>query len=278
MNEKRVLILGATGMLGNAVSKYFLSKPEYFVYLAARNRKLLQDAFPAADRIPYDAMNIVDVEDRDYKEYDYVINCIGTIKPFMASDPIAARYINAVFPWQLADACGNTKLIHITTDCVFSGNKGKYMEIDAHDALDDYGKSKSLGEPIDRCMVIRTSIIGEEIHKNASLIEWAKSQKGKQVKGFTHHKWNGITTTTYAKVCEHIINNNLWKKGLFHVHSKDDVTKFDMMHYFSSKFNLDLDIIAVDNIGSPCDRTLRSVEKLNELVNVPTVKEQIEAL
>ena len=238
---KKILVLGSTGMLGHSVAKHFIDKG-YDV--TSTYRKESQEVAAVDKKIAYNPL-IHSFASLD-GGYDYVINCIGTIKPFMAKDPIAARKINSVFPWELADWCNDikAKLLHITTDCVFSGKTGKYKESSVHDALDDYGKSKSLGEPIDRCMVIRTSIIGEEIHKNASLIEWAKGQKGKSIKGFTNHYWNGITTNYYGVVCEKIIENNWHSNGLFHVHAKDDVSKFDMMTIFNKKFNLDMNIEA----------------------------------
>lgn len=269
---KKILILGSTGMLGNAVTKHFLKLDDMEIYLTYRNENVKFSE--CKNNIKFDVMN--DDFSSLPTDVDYVINCIGTIKPFMKENPIAARYINSVFPWKLAQWCkdNNSKLIHITTDCVFSGAKGKYTESDLHDALDDYGKSKSLGEPVEDCMVLRTSIIGEEIHKDASLIAWAKSQKGKTVNGFTNHFWNGITTNQYAKCCEQIIRENLYEVGLFHIHAKDIVTKYQMMEYFNEKFDLDLTI----NLMAPatsCDRSMASEKELCERLNIPTVKEMI---
>jgi dTDP-4-dehydrorhamnose reductase len=268
----RILILGSTGMLGSAVGKHFL-KTDNSVCLTYRTD--IKYGNPWA-RIKFDPLkqDLWYLCDRE-RLYDYVINCIGVIKPFMATDPIAARKINTVFPWELSKWCKSigARLIHITTDCVYSGKKGMYKESDIHDALDDYGKSKSLGEPTD-CMVIRTSIIGEEIHKNASLIEWAKSQKGKEVRGFTNHYWNGITTNQYAQVCESIIRDNLWEPGLFHVHASDVINKYQMMTYFNDKFDLNLTIKEFQT-PETCDRSLSSEKDLCSKLKVPTVKDQI---
>lgn len=269
----KVLVLGSTGMLGSAVGPHFL-QTDHDVTLTYRNASIAY----GDDKIKF---AVGDDLERLGAGYDYVLNCIGTIKPFMKSNPQEARYINAVFPWELSKWCENigAKLIHITTDCVYSGkidDNSSYTESNVHDALDDYGKSKSLGEP-DDCMVIRTSIIGEEIHKNASLIEWAKSQKGKQVKGFTNHLWNGITTKQYAKVCQDIIEKDLWDIGLFHVFSKDIVTKLQMLEYFDEKFKLNLQI---EPFAAPssCNRSLGSSKPLVDALGVPTVREQIQAL
>lgn len=268
----KIIILGSTGMLGNAVASYFLANDNYEVVTTYRDKTV---AFGKND-IYFNALNM------DFSELpadaDYIINCIGIIKPFISDDLENAVAINSLFPWKLADWCekNNIKLIHITTDCVYSGNKGKYTESDLHDALDAYGKSKSLGECAQKAMVLRTSIIGEEIHKNASLIAWVKSQKNKQIKGFTTHLWNGITTKKYAEVCDKIIANDLYEKGLFHIHASDDVSKYQMMLYFNEKYDLNLKIEKSSPIS--CDRTLRSEKDLCEKLEIPTVKQMIEEI
>lgn len=270
--KKKILILGGTGMLGNAVVSHFLHAPDYDVTSTYRTA----DVTPSGTTIYFDVLK--NSLDELPSAFDYVINCIGIIKPFMAADPEAAIKINALFPWQLASWCQihNSKLIHITTDCVFSGKKGKYVESDLHDALDDYGKSKSLGECTSKAMVLRTSIIGEEIHKNASLIAWAKSQKGKIVNGFSSHLWNGVTTKEYAKICDKIISEGWYETGLYHVFAKDDVTKLQMMEYFNKKFDLRLTII--EKQPEPVDRTMRTEKDLCSKLEIPTVQQMIEEI
>jgi dTDP-4-dehydrorhamnose reductase len=262
-------------MLGSAVGRHLLDNTYHSVCLTYRTRGL-EYGSPWC-RLKFDPLqqSCWELGDRPGL-YDYVINCIGTIKPFIAADPLAARMINTVFPWKLAKWCKamDARLIHISTDCVYSGKQGRYVETDAHDALDDYGKSKSLGEPVDNGMVIRTSIIGEEIHKKASLIEWAKAQKGGEVKGFTNHYWNGITTKQYAKVCNDIIEKGLWEPGLFHVHAPDTVNKYQMMAYFNERFDLGL---TINEFETPevCDRSLSSRKSLCSKLKIPTVRDQI---
>lgn len=267
--NKKILILGSTGMLGNAVTAYFLEKNNYDVTATYRTAAV---AFPGKS-IVFDALTSP-LESLP-TNFDYVINCIGIIKPFMAADPAAAIKINSLFPWELAAWCkaNGSRLIHITTDCVYSGRKGKYVESDSHDALDDYGKSKSLGECASEAMVLRSSIIGEEIHKNASLIAWAKSQKGQTVSGFSTHLWNGVTTKEYAKICDKIITNNWYETGLFHVFAKDDVTKLQMLEYFNEKFQLGLTI--QEKRPDPVDRTMRTEKALCAKLEIPTVAQMI---
>lgn len=270
--QRKILILGGTGMLGNAVVAHFSGQDKYDVTTTYRTDSVA----PSGKTIRFDVLSdSLEILPRDF---DYVINCIGIIKPFMDSDPVAAIKINALFPWQLAVWCNNchSRLIHITTDCVFSGKKGKYVESDFHDALDNYGKSKSLGECVSQAMVLRTSIIGEEIHKNASLIAWAKSQKGKTVNGFSTHLWNGITTKEYAKVCDKIISYDWYEKGLFHIFANNDVTKLQMMGYFNEKFSLDLTI--VEKRPAPVDRTMRTEKDLCARLEIPTVEQMIEEM
>lgn len=267
----KIVILGSTGMLGNAVGSYFLENYDpKDIYLSYRNEEVsygikkfyfdaLSDSF---DAIP---------------QCDYVINCIGVIKPFIDIDPIASIKINSIFPRQLADYCDEKgyKLIHITTDCVFSGKDGNYDESASLDCTDFYGKTKSLGEP-NNCMVVRTSIIGEEIYKKASLIEWAKSQKGKQVNGFTNHLWNGITTKQYARICGKIIANNWFKKDLFHVFS-DTVSKYQLLHLINQVFDLHL---TINKLAPPpsVNRTLTTHKELNSKLDIPPIAQQIQEM
>jgi len=269
----KVLILGSTGMLGSAVGKWFLDRPEQFeTHLTYRNEKMSYGENKYHFN-PYDEEN-----SEELPNVDYVINCIGLIKPFITEDPLVSIEINSALPWRLATFCenSNTKLIHITTDCVFSGAKGAYTEEDDHDALDDYGKTKSLGEP-NKCMVLRTSIIGEEIHKNVSLISWVKSQKGKEVNGYTNHLWNGITTKQYAEVCGKIIESDLFEVGKFHVHAPEPVTKHQLVSLINERFELD---ITVKEFEAPTvvDRTLGSIHELTSKLEIPTIEQQIKEL
>ena len=211
-------------------------------------------------------------------ECDYILNCIGIIKPFMKESLTASILINSLFPRLLSSwgAHTSTKIIHITTDCVFSGKDGNYDENSLHDCTDDYGKTKSLGEP-ENCMVLRTSIIGEEIHKNASLIEWAKSMKGKKTQGFTNHLWNGMTTTQYADVCSQIIDKNLYSQGLFHIFS-DTVNKYELVSYISESLQLDLQI-EPHQTKTASDRTLNTNDdSLMKQLSIQSLYEQINLL
>ena len=264
---KKVTILGSTGMLGNEVLLHFLKVDDCDVNSSVRNGK-----FKIGCNFFFDPLvNSVD----ELPDSDFYINAIGIIKPHMLKNLKNSIYINSIFPRELADECEKrgSKLIHITTDCVFSGKDGNYNEESLHDALDDYGKSKSLGEP-ENCMVLRTSIIGPEIHSNVSLISWVQAQGGKKINGFTNHLWNGITTLQYAKVCEKIINKNLYSKGLYHIRSPNIVNKFELVSMIDDKYKVGADIKPTEALIE-VDRTLSTKKDLCMKLSIPEIKNQI---
>ena len=253
----KVVILGQDGMLGHVVKKVFQQESCEVIGYG-------REAFEVYPR------KLNDLGGRLSTlmgfETDYVINCIGAIKPTFQSTPdhTIPVYTNAVFPHQLATwgELTSTHIIHITTDCVYSGNRGKYIEDDPHDALDNYGKSKSLGEP-EHAMVLRTSIFGpEQGGRKRSFLEWIKSQDGKTINGYSNHYWNGLTTLELANCLFDIVDADIWTKGLFHVFS-EDITKYDMVKTIVEAYGLD---IVVDEHETPTciDRTLRTAKELNE--------------
>jgi len=267
----KIVILGSTGMLGSAVGKYFLEKySEDNVYLSYRNEEVSY----GKNKFLFD---LEQSKLKDIPNCDYIINCIGVIKPFIEKNIPRSIQTNSMFPRILAEHCKaiNCKLIHITTDCVFSGADGNYTEDSLHDCTDSYGKTKSLGEPIN-CMTIRTSIIGEELHKNVSLISWVNSQKGKEVNGFSNHLWNGITTKQYAKICSQIIDQALYQEGIYHVFS-NSVNKYELLCLLNERFNLDLKINKTV-ADSDINRTLSTVKELNSFLSIPSIEEQIKEI
>ncbi|HHZ97930.1 MAG TPA: NAD-dependent dehydratase [Flavobacteriales bacterium] len=203
---------------------------------------------------------------------------MGIINTLAEQDPLNTIYINSLFPRLMARRCrhSDVKFIHITTDCVFNGKHGRYTEESPHDAHDIYGQTKSLGEPKD-CMTLRTSIIGEEKHQYHSLISWAQSQKNKEVKGYTNHHWNGVTTHQYGKIISQIMKENLYKENLFHVFSPSDVTKFELLRILNSRFDLNL-TITPHEAQPPIDRTLRTRKRLQKVLSIPSISEQVQQL
>jgi dTDP-4-dehydrorhamnose reductase len=267
--KKKVLIFGGTGMLGHMVYKYF-SQTDFEVSVTSRTDNLLfTNSYLQFDVLKNSLASLP-------AKFDFAINCVGAIKhrtDFKHDDMIT---LNSLWPWKLAEWCDDNdiKLIHITTDCVFSGMKGKYTEEDHHDAYDFYGKSKSLGECSDLAMILRASIIGEEIQLFSSLLSWAKSQKGKSVDGFKNHIWNGVTTYKFAEICKLIINKDLFKKGLFHIFAKDDVSKFDLLVMFNKKFKLNMTIN--EYYAESIDRSLRTIKPLCGLLQIPSVSDLVD--
>lgn len=265
----KIVILGSTGLFGNAIGKHFLNRfGEDDVFLSYRNEEISY----GKNKFLFNAQtsNLWSIP-----KCDYVINCLGVTKSLINENLVASIQINSSFPRVLAEHCYqvNCKLIHSTTDCVFSGIAGFYTEESLHDCIDVYGKTKSLGEPWN-CMALRTSFIGEEIHRNTGLISWVKSQKGKETPGYTNHLWNGITTKQYAKICEKIIKENLYEEGVFHVFSPHMVSKCTLLEMINKKFDLQIKVIPT-MADQAIDRTLKSIKSLNNKLNIPSLANQI---
>lgn len=277
MSEKKVkvLVMGINGMLGSMFFRYFLDKPAYNVVGTFFGINPFKE--DSEKVIHFDAsVNIAPQMSEIIKRFNpqYILNCIGIIKPWCRDDDPAgvknAIVVNALFPHLLAEACMEAdpaiKIITIATDCVFSGNKGNYTENDEHDPLDVYGKTKSLGEVRKpNFLNIRTSIIGPELTGKKSLLEWFLSNPdGSTIQGFTHHFWNGMTTLQFAQLCDRIMTENLfddWRKINHVVHwvENEAVNKYELLKIFNEVFKRNINIIPVSNISEPIDRTLDSV-------------------
>ncbi len=229
----KTVILGKTGMLGSEVEKVFR---ESGLKIITPERNIL-------DAQNCTIENILDV----INGADYIINCIGIIKPYIHKDNLneiqRAIEVNGLFPYKLALAAqkAEMRVIQIATDCVFDGIKGGYKEDDKHNASDVYGKTKSLGEiKADNFLNLRCSVIGREQKSYLSLLEWFLNQpKGAKVKGFKNHLWNGITTNIFAKICRGIVLNSAFMPGLQHIVPSDVVSKAEMLHIFAKVFKRD---------------------------------------
>jgi dTDP-4-dehydrorhamnose reductase len=251
----KVLVLGTTGMLGAMVHQWLKRDTELEVVGSAR-------AGAGA------GLRVLDVEKDgvDLGGIDWVVNCIGVIKPYIHDDNRAevtrAIYVNSLFPIKLAAAAeaSSARVIQIATDCVYSGRTGKYVEGDAHDATDVYGKSKSLGEVTsERFLHLRCSIIGPEKKGFVSLLEWFRRQpKGAALNGYRNHDWNGVTTLHFAKVCQGIIRSGSKISGLQHLVPTGDITKAALLRSFAE--HLGRGDVTIKEVDAPSiiDRRLRT--------------------
>ena len=189
-----------------------------------------------------------------------IVNCIGIIKQLKASkDPIQTLTVNAIFPHRLANLCelANVRLITLSTDCVFSGAQGNYSETDLPDAVDLYGRSKSLGEIDGRanCLTLRTSIIGRELGTAHSLIEWFLSNRNGRVKGFTNAIYSGFPTVVFAEILAGIIEKHQDLSGVWHVAS-EPISKFELLALVNHAFHANIQIERDDDFD--CDRSLNA--------------------
>lgn len=186
-----------------------------------------------------------------------VVNCIGIVKQDAAAkDPLASISINALFPHRLAHLCraANARLVHLSTDCVFSGRKGDYAEADAADAEDLYGRTKLLGEvDYENCLTIRTSMIGRELAGAHGLVEWFLSQKGKRVRGFKRAIFSGFTTNELARIIGDALVNHSSLRGVWHV-AAEPINKFDLLTLVRDAYKLDIEIEPDETFA--CDRSL----------------------
>lgn len=259
----KILILGVTGMLGNTVFKVLSTQSTHQVWATLRNSEMLcyfddvEQSMLISDVDVLDSERLQEVLTK--VQPDVVINCVGLIKQLdNANDPLVVLPINALFPHQLANLCAKvgTRLIHISTDCVFNGRKGLYKETDLSDAEDLYGKSKYIGELHDRpnAVTLRTSIIGHELKSNDSLVDWFLSQTG-TVKGYEKAIFSGLPTVELAKVIMDFVIPASDLQGLFHI-SADPIDKYRLLGLIADIYGKRIDIIADDRVH--IDRSLNS--------------------
>lgn len=278
---KKVLVLGATGMLGHACSYVLRQNATLDVVNTSRTTKAGYLKFDASTDSISDLISAV--------KPDWIINCIGIIKPHIDEKDIAsinqAIRINSLFPQEIALA-STRPVIQIATDCVYSGNIGAYPESALHDATDVYGKTKSLGEiPADNLKHIRASIIGPEQGRSTSLLEWFRNQpKDAKLNGFTDHLWNGVTTHHFGAFTKGIIENDYLEFNKIHIVPEDIVTKAELLRIFASSYERsDITINDVES-AKTIDRTLTTENpetnstlwKLAGYETPPTIKQMVE--
>jgi dTDP-4-dehydrorhamnose reductase len=257
-----VLVLGATGMLGNAVLRLFARSEGISVRGTVRSMR-------SARLLPANLQPLlvdgVDIEQFDSlargiakTRPDVVINCIGVVKQLAeADDPLTALPINSLLPHRLAQLCAiaEARLVHVSTDCVFSGGKGMYTEADFPDANDLYGRSKYLGEvDYPHAITLRTSIIGHELDGARSLLCWFLAQSG-SVRGFTKAIFSGLPTVELARVIRDHVLPHPELHGLYHV-SAAPINKYDLLQLIAGTYGKSIDIQPYDQFS--IDRSLDS--------------------
>jgi dTDP-4-dehydrorhamnose reductase len=255
-----VMILGVTGMLGHVLFRELTACASYDVRGTARSIEALRGAIPPAPlgnvTTDIDAADFASVRRLlDQVRPDVVINAIGIIKQDPRIRNLATTVaVNALFPHHLAEHCTDigARLIHVSTDCVFSGQDGKYTESDQPDAHDFYGLSKLLGEVASPALVLRTSIIGHELTGHRSLIDWFLSSSG-TVHGFTRAIYSGVTTVEFARLIASVIIPRPQLAGLMHV-AAAPISKHDLLTLVAKQYNWSGVIIPQDSFA--CDRSL----------------------
>ena len=256
----KILILGASGMLGNAAIRVLSEKADWQVHGTVRSegsKRHFQESI--AKRL----LAGVDVEQQDSLTQafirirpDVVINCVGLVKQLAeADDPLQAVPINTLLPHRLARLCelAGARLVHMSTDCVFAGDKGGYLESSPSDAGDLYGRSKYLGEvDYPHAVTLRTSIIGHELQSAHGLIDWFLSQQGK-CKGYTRAIFSGVPTVVLAKIIRDVVIPRPDLHGVYHVAAKP-ISKFDLLNLVAKVYGKQIEIVPDDKLA--IDRSL----------------------
>jgi dTDP-4-dehydrorhamnose reductase len=259
----RIVVLGGGGLLGH---KLFQSLSQVGADVWCTIRSALDEG-PLKDLPVFKSDRVIegvdalqqDRVDRLLEDLRpaVVINCIGAIKQRAESqEPITSITLNALLPHRLARLIGawGGRLIHFSTDCVFSGNRGRYTEADQSDATDLYGKTKHLGEGIlGNALVLRTSFIGREVQHHNSLLDWFLSNNHGKVKGYRRVWWSGVTSNHLADLVAEVIENHPHLRGLYQV-SSGRISKHDLLLKLRDILGLDIEVEPDDEVA--CDRSL----------------------
>lgn len=271
----RVIVLGATGMLGRYVFQYIKSEG---LNVTGVSRST---GFDVIDIVSSQSLDSID---NLIHKNDVVINCIGVLKPNITQVGVVNTIkVNTLFPQIVADICQTkqARFIHISSDCIFAGHTGEYIEDSIADANDIYAKTKSI-EPRN-AITIRTSFIGEDINPTGvGLLEWVRNHSNQTIDGYINCIWNGITCLQLAKVIKDIIVNriSLPHHCLRHLHTSQSISKYELCKLISEIYNLNITVnkCKADSIsGSPVLNNLnRSLStKYKGTFNVPSIREQL---
>lgn len=261
--KSRLLILGASGMLGNACVRWFSQSSDYSAFGTVRSGNSLRRIAELAPSATI--LSGIDVENSDCLmrciesvRPDVILNCVGVVKQLNEADePLTAIPINALLPHRLAHLAklSGARLIHFSTDCVFSGLKGGYKEEDSPDAKDLYGRTKLLGEvDYPNAITIRTSIIGHEMAGAHSLIGWFLAQEGR-IRGFTKAIFSGLPTVEMARIVHDHVLPHPEMHGVYHV-SAEPISKYDLLMLVAKEYSKE--ILIEPDADFSIDRSLNS--------------------
>ena len=249
----RILVFGASGMLGNAVLRVMSERRAWPIFGTVRCADpALQAIAPSAELISGVHADQPDtlLAAMERARPDVVINCVGLVKQLSnAEDPLVAVPLNTLLPHRLARMCevAGARLVHISTDCVFSGKHGNYVESDPADSQDVYGRSKLLGEvDYPQAVTLRTSIIGHELRSARGLVEWFLSQQGR-VKGYTSAVFSGLPTCELARVIRDFVIPHTGLRGIYHVAS-EPISKHDLLQIVKKIYGKALEIEPDDSV------------------------------
>lgn len=260
MMTRRVLVLGGSGMLGHKLLQLLGERFDASATVrdadAWHGHPLLGDHQRVVGGVDAGRPETV-AEALARVRPQVVVNCIGIVKQrSAANDPVRCIRVNALFPHLLARQCRESgcRLIHISTDCVFSGRSGGYSEADIPDPVDLYGRSKLLGEVVGPgCLTLRTSMIGREIARQAGLLEWFVAQRGGHVEGYQRAVFSGLTTIALARLIGDVVSHHAALEGLFHVASQP-ISKYDLLVRINDALDLGIEIEPASEPA--CDRSL----------------------
>ncbi|HWE86994.1 MAG TPA: SDR family oxidoreductase [Terracidiphilus sp.] len=258
-----IVVLGGTGMLGHKVfQKFATASPDTFCTIrqSTADESIARIPLFQSDRTigGIDAIHFEQLSSllRSIQP-DFIINCIGVIKQRPeASSCARVIALNSLLPHQLAALCSewNGRLIHFSTDCVFSGRHGMYRENDSSDAQDLYGRSKFLGETVaDNALTLRTSIIGRELATHRSLLDWFLWNNGGEVQGYRKSIYSGVTTNHLAEIVLDIVLHHPHLSGLYQI-AAHPISKCDLLLLLKEAYALDVAICPVD--GEESDRSM----------------------
>lgn len=261
MSVSRILVVGASGMLGHKAIRVLA--PDFEVWGACRDPRTIPDLGTPSERIlagldatdPHSAYELV-----DRVRPDLVLNAVGIVKQRAdAEAAIPSIEVNSLWPHVLADACAahDARMVHVSTDCVFSGSRGMYVETDVSDVFDLYGRSKLLGEVTDQenAITLRTSIIGWQLGEPTGLVGWFAAHRNEHLKGFTKAVFSGLTTQALTEVVRDVVIPDASLSGLWHV-SADPIDKYTLLTRLAQYAGWDVDITPSEEVA--IDRSLDS--------------------